>query len=93
MAGKKKVSVSLEEILSNLENIVEKLNSGDLPLDEALLEFERGIKLAKEASSILMKAKNRVEVLSNEKVKILSEFNNNSNNNNNNNDDDDDIVF
>ena len=75
MAGKKKVSASLEDILTNLENIVEKLNSGELPLDDALSEFENGIKLAKEASSILTKAKNRVEVLSNEKVKILSEFN------------------
>ena len=72
MAQKKNVSASLEEILKNLESIVEDLNSGDVPLDIALSEFEKGIKLAKEASSILGKAQKKVEILLAEKEKILS---------------------
>ncbi len=38
---------SFEESLNELEQIASKLESGDLGLDEAIKEFENGIKLSK----------------------------------------------
>ena len=38
-----------ETTLAQLETIVTKLESGELPLEDALKEFENGIKLAQQA--------------------------------------------
>lgn len=45
MAEKKEKS--FEENLENLENIVKKLENGDIPLDDAINEFNEAMKLAK----------------------------------------------
>lgn len=45
MAEKKERS--FEENLENLENIVKKLENGDIPLDDAINEFNEAMKLAK----------------------------------------------
>jgi|MGYP000244335245 exodeoxyribonuclease VII small subunit len=37
-----------EKSLTELETLVEKLEAGDLPLDEALKTFERGVGLTRE---------------------------------------------
>ena len=42
-------SISFESSLSELENIVTRLESGELPLEDALNEFERGVQLARQA--------------------------------------------
>lgn len=47
---------SFEENLENLENIVKKLENGDIPLDEAIEKFNDGMKLANECNKILEKA-------------------------------------
>ena len=44
---------SFEENLENLENIVKKLENGDIPLDEAIEKFNEGMKLANECNKIL----------------------------------------
>ena len=38
---------NLEKSLSDLEALVEELESGDLPLDKAMKKFEEGIKLTR----------------------------------------------
>jgi exodeoxyribonuclease VII small subunit len=53
----------LEQTLEELEQLVEKLEEGELPLDQALKEFERGIKLTKQCQSVLKDAEQRIEVL------------------------------
>jgi exodeoxyribonuclease VII small subunit len=53
----------LEQTLEELEQLVEKLEEGELPLDQALMEFERGIKLTKQCQSVLKDAEQRIEVL------------------------------
>ena len=47
MTSKKAKSVDFEQALGELETVVERLEHGELPLDEALKQFERGIELAR----------------------------------------------
>jgi len=52
-----------EDILKSLENEVERLESGDLSLEEALAAFEHGMNLLKQGSDALQKAEMKVEKL------------------------------
>jgi exodeoxyribonuclease VII small subunit len=54
---------SFESSLRELEEIVEQLESGDLPLEESLELFERGVRLSRECQKRLDDAERRVEVL------------------------------
>ena len=53
-----------EKSLRELEQLVEKLEQGDLPLDDALKAFERGVALTRGCQSALQQAQSRVEILS-----------------------------
>jgi exodeoxyribonuclease VII small subunit len=61
--SKKPASVAFEKSLGELEALVEKLESGDVPLEEALKTFERGIALTRECQTALKAAQQRVEIL------------------------------
>jgi len=52
-----------ENSLKKLEDAVNRLESGDLPLDESLKVFEEGIKHAAICSRKLNEAEKRVELL------------------------------
>ena len=52
-----------EKSLAELEALVERLESGELPLEEALKAFERGVSLTRECQSALEAAQARVEML------------------------------
>jgi len=52
-----------ENALKELEQIVEQLEDSELPLDDALKLFERGIKLSQFCSSKLDDAEQKVELL------------------------------
>lgn len=52
-----------EGAMSELEEIVHALESGDLPLEDALKAFERGMKLVKFCSGKLEEAEKRVTML------------------------------
>lgn len=54
---------SFETSLAELEQIVGKLERGDLPLEESLELFEKGIKLSRECRERLTKAERRIEIL------------------------------
>jgi len=62
MAGKGK-EPSFEEALKGLEAVVERLEQGELPLEEALKQFQRGIELARNCQSSLKQAEQKVEIL------------------------------
>ncbi|MFT5419710.1 MAG: exodeoxyribonuclease VII small subunit [Candidatus Endobugula sp.] len=62
MSNKQKI-LSFEQSLNNLEILVEALETGDLPLEEALSTFEQGIKLTKECQQQLSKAEQKVLLL------------------------------
>lgn len=54
---------TFEENLKELEDIATKLESGDLRLDDAIKEFEKGIKLSKECSNKLDEAEKKINIL------------------------------
>ena len=47
---------NFEEHLADLEVIVQKLENGDVALEEAIAEFQKGMKLSKELQASLDKA-------------------------------------
>lgn len=54
---------SFEESLEQLEVIVRRLESGELGLDEALKEYERGVGLLRTCRKLLDRAQARIELL------------------------------
>ena len=54
---------SFEASLEALEQIVQQLESGDLPLEKSLELFEQGIRLSRECQERLSQAERRIEVL------------------------------
>ena len=52
-----------EQALAELEAVVERLERGDLPLEEALRVFERGVELTRHCQSALKAAQQRVDIL------------------------------
>ena len=57
---------SFEEKLEQLESINEKINSGDVPLEEAIGLFDQGIRLAKDLEKTLSKVERKIEILVNQ---------------------------
>ena len=52
-----------EHALSELENLVSRLESGELNLDQSLEHFKRGVELTRRCQSILDQAQKAVEIL------------------------------
>ena len=61
MSAPKKID--LEKALTQLEEIVDELESGELPLEKAMKKFEQGIKLTRGCQSALKDAEQKVEIL------------------------------
>ena len=55
---------TFESQLEALEEIVNHLEKGDLPLNDSLSQFEKGIKLTKDCQQILNQAEQKVLLLS-----------------------------
>lgn len=55
--------IDFEKALADLESIVDKLEQGDLPLDESLKAFERGVELTRHCQVALKQAEQKVEIL------------------------------
>ena len=54
---------NFETKLSEPEQLVENLESGELDLEDALTQFEKGIKMTRECQTALASAEQRVKVL------------------------------
>lgn len=52
---------TFEENLTHLETLVKELEEGDLPLEESIKTFEKGVKLVRECQTQLDNAKLRIE--------------------------------
>jgi exodeoxyribonuclease VII small subunit len=52
-----------ETAMRDLEELVERLEQGDLPLEESLAAFERGIMLTRTCQTALREAEQKVEIL------------------------------
>ncbi|MGM0409309.1 MAG: exodeoxyribonuclease VII small subunit [Bacillota bacterium] len=57
----KKKDIQFEKALNQLEEIVEKLESGELSLEESLNNFSEGVKLINYCRNELNKAEEKVE--------------------------------
>jgi len=72
MAAKKKKSdtpFDFEKSLSDLEQLVADMESGDLSLEESLKKFENGIQLIRNCQGALNEAEQKVEILTKEGLK------------------------
>ena len=63
--------VGFEGALEQLEDLVERLEGGDLPLDQALEAFEQGVALTRQCAERLADAERRVELLSREGANLV----------------------
>lgn len=75
MATKKPENMSFEATIEELDGLVDRLENGDLTLDDALKKFERGIALARASQAKLSEAEQRVSILLSEDDQApLSDF-------------------
>lgn len=70
MQKRKEKDQGFEESLNSLEEIVQQLESGELPLEKALELFEEGVVLARRCQSQLEEAERRVDLLLRERKEI-----------------------
>jgi exodeoxyribonuclease VII small subunit len=62
--NKKKSNIekmSFEEAIKELTNIVGKIEQGQIPLQDSLEQYEKGMALIKQCRTILQKAEERIE--------------------------------
>lgn len=62
-SAKKASSTNFETQLTELETIVEQLETGELPLEDALKVFEKGVKLSRQCQQLLSEAEQKVTIL------------------------------
>jgi len=69
MAGKKNDDISnlsFEQAIKELTSIVGKIEQGEIPLQDSLEQYEKGMALIKHCRGILQKAEKRIEKISKE---------------------------
>jgi exodeoxyribonuclease VII small subunit len=59
---------SFEDSLQELEALVERMEQGQLPLDDALKAFERGVQLSRICRNALQEAEQKVQILMDDKT-------------------------
>lgn len=63
MTQKKKSRFDFEAALEELEQLVARMEEGDMTLEDALGQFERGINLTRQCQKALQEAEQKVEIL------------------------------
>ena len=71
MATKK--SYPFEQSLVKLENLVEKMEAGELTLEDSLTTFEEGIRLTRECQQALSLAEQKVKILIEQNGQVTSQ--------------------
>jgi exodeoxyribonuclease VII small subunit len=61
--AEKLATPDFETAMRDLEELVERLEHGDLPLEESLAAFERGVMLTRACQTALKNAEQKVEIL------------------------------
>lgn len=74
MEGENEKNMSFEEKLAELERIVNNLETGDVPLDDAIDEFKKAMDLVKECNEKLNSAEEAIAKIVNEEKEVV-EFN------------------
>ena len=63
MPRKKSTGPGFEKSLQELEDLVEKMEQGDLSLEDSLAHFEKGVQLSRACQKALKEAEQKVEIL------------------------------
>ncbi len=63
--------IKFEEALQRLEQIVDTLEAGNLPLEESLKAFEEGVGLTRRCARYLEEAEKRIELLTRDESGLL----------------------
>jgi exodeoxyribonuclease VII small subunit len=61
--ARKKASLDFEQSLTDLQNLVERLENGELSLEDSLTAFEQGIRLTRDCQTALAQAEQKVQIL------------------------------
>ena len=64
-------NLSFEQILAQLSQVVERLEAGEIPLEQALLTFEQGVALSRLGAKRLDEAERRIEILLREDQELV----------------------
>ena len=64
---------TFEQAIKQLEQIVQDLESGDMPLEKAIKKFEEGIQLSKYCTEKLDESEKRITILMNDAAGNVSE--------------------
>lgn len=73
--AKKNSEFDFEKALKELESLVERMEAGDMSLEDSLKYFERGVALTRSCQKALAEAEQKVQVLLNEQgEETLADF-------------------
>ena len=61
--ARKKSTPDFEQSLTELQTLVERLENGELSLEDSLSTFEQGIRLSRECQTALQQAEQKVQML------------------------------
>lgn len=75
MGKKPTINKDFEQQLSELEALVEQMEKGDISLENSLVSFEKGIKLARSCQQSLKEAELKVKILLSDDSENNSESN------------------
>ena len=56
--------LSFEKAITELTDIVDKVEQGEIPLEESLRQYEKGMTLIKHCRTVLQRAEQRIEKMS-----------------------------
>lgn len=72
MARQRKVP-SFEQALAEFERLVERMETGELNLEDSLKAFERGIELSRLCQHILDEAEQRIQIVTEQNGELAAE--------------------
>lgn len=72
MAAKKKPKVSFEEGMASLDELVLSMQKGDMPLEELMGAYEKGMALATQLDTMLREHRRRIEQIDPNTAEITS---------------------
>lgn len=72
MAAKKNPKVSFEAGMDDLARMIERMQSGDLPLEEMMKTYEQGMQLAAQLEEMLSAHRKRIEQIDLETAEITA---------------------
>ena len=61
--ARKEAALDFEQSLADLQALVERLESGELSLEDSLTAFEQGIRLTRDCQAALSQAEQKVQIL------------------------------